>query len=283
MQKRLRKIYYRAYGLTDRGKVREINEDNFVINKDLNFFVVADGMGGLEKGELASKMAIAFSEKAVASFLISPRGEDTFTEDSFPPSNEEAMRRIVEKTNKAIYKKNLDLEKKMGTTFVCAKILDGKIYISNSGDSRCYHMSEGTMQRLTEDHSPAEEMIQSGRATGKEAELKKMMRYVKGALGLEVDVDPDVMTSIPKKGDIYLLCTDGLTKMLNDEKIAHIVSSEKDIQKACHCLVDLANELGGRDNITVVMIEIAGVDTSIPKATPKIFEEKTPHEDTFTD
>lgn len=277
MRKRARKIYYRTCGLTDSGKVRQNNEDTFLINKDLNFFVVADGMGGLKSGEVASRMATVFSEKFVQSLLPNRKEEDTFTEDSFPPSDEEAMRKVVEKTNRALFKENAGKDKKMGTTFVCAKILADKIYITNSGDSRCYQIRNGKMVRLTVDQSPVEELIQSGRAKGKEPELKKMMRYVRGALGLDEDVDPDIIASIPQKGDIYLLCTDGLTKMMNDEKIENIVQSERNIKKSCQLLVNVANELGGRDNITVLMVEVTGVELEGSKKdlkTPKTLEQK---------
>lgn len=283
MQKRIRKLSYRTYGLTDPGRMRPNNEDAFIINKDLNYFVVADGMGGMARGEDASQMATKASEQLVEFISPSLKAEDTFTEDSYPPSHEEAMRQLVEKTNRAIYKKNLGQEKKMGTTFVCARILDGKMYVANSGDSRCYHISRGGMHQLTEDHSKVEELIQSGRAVGKEPELNKMRRYVRGALGVDPDVCPDIITSLPKRGEIYLLCSDGLTKMLDDDKICGIILAEKDIKKACHKLVDLANDLGGRDNITVLMIEIIAVESVFAKKSLKPLKRSLAKEDTFTD
>lgn len=283
MPRLLRKIHYRVWGMTDPGRVRKNNEDTFLVNKELDYFVVADGMGGLDQGEIASTLAAAFSETTMASLLSPLKEEDTFTEDHFSHSSEEAMRKVIEKTNRALFKKNVGQDKKMGTTFACIKMLENKICIINSGDSRCYYIRNGKMARLTVDQSPVEDLIQSGRAKGGEPELKKMMRFVRGALGLDQDVDPDIITTMPQKGDVYLLCTDGLTKMISDEKIEAMIQSERDIKKSCRLLVNMANELGGRDNITVLMVEVTGVEGGGSKKDskmPKVSEQK---EDTFMD
>lgn len=273
MRRRIRRINYQAFGITDVGRKRGNNEDSFLVNKELALFAVADGMGGHERGEIASQTALEVIER-VAGNILPASDEDTLREGQRVLSNEALAEELVQKANREIHQKNLAQtgRQKMGTTLVCAIILGGKLYIFNSGDSRCYHMSEGSLHRLTEDHSPAEEMIQSGRATEEDSKVRAIRNRVRGALGVDPDIDPDVVASIPKRGDIYLLCSDGLTGMLSDGKIQTLLQGEADIEKKCKTLVHMANELGGKDNITVVLLEITSVDASLAKEPVGSFE-----------
>lgn len=277
--KKSKQVHYRFYGASDKGRKRENNEDSFVTNKKFGFFAVADGMGGHAKGEVASRMATEISENIVSDIFFSSESENTFPSHEENSSDEEKIQSIVEKANKAIYSENRIREEKekqaglapqdelskrrakMGTTLVCAKIVGQKMVIANAGDSRCYLIRKNTINQLTEDHSKIDEALQSGQVTQEEINSKKMRNYITSALGTHCDFDLNIVTSLLKKGDIYVLCSDGLTNMLNDEKIFHTVHSQKDIKKACHDLIRLANEFGGLDNITVVLIEITGVET----------------------
>lgn len=281
MKRRIRKIHVNAYGLTDKGKVRDSNEDNFVINLQEGFFAVADGMGGHAKGEVASQTAVDTCRKTLSHVFVSQGDEDTMSEDEISVGDEEKMKFLVRKTNKEIYSKNVDAQNhrsKMGTTFVCLKILGQKMYIANTGDSRCYMMRKKSFLQLTEDHSREDEVLQSGRMTEQETRLKKIGHYITHCLGTKAIAEPDVVAALPKKGDKYLLCSDGLSKMLNDEKIGHLLDAEKDIKKACKNLISLANEMGGRDNITVVILEITGVEITTAENMHKETTEKNPEE-----
>lgn len=269
MTQRRRHIHFRAFGMTDKGRVRDNNEDAFHVDKATGFFVVADGLGGHATGEIASGTAVETGREEVEALFAEPREEDTMREDIPPADPTEVLTEVVNRANRAVYRKNLDAPApaqegkagKMGTTFVCAKVAGGKMVIANSGDSRCYHFRKGNMLQLTEDHSPAETALQTGRVRENDKELASLKRYVQGALGMKLAVEPDVAVSIPKRGDIYLLCTDGLTKMLADEKICAVIREEKEIEKAGCRLVETANAMGGRDNVTVVLVEITAVQT----------------------
>lgn len=301
MKQRVRRINYHAFGITDVGRKRPNNEDAFLINKELQLFAVADGMGGHEKGEVASRTALEVIEK-VAGTILPSSDEDTLGEGRKFTPNEDLAKTLILKANEELCKRNRVLEEhavyspppsgppfikgreKMGTTVVCAMILGGKFYVFYSGDSRCYHMSDGSLHRLTEDHSPAEELVQSGLAAADEPKVRAMRNRVRGSLGFSSDIDPDVVASIPKRGDIYLLCSDGLTGMLSDEKIQTMLKDDASIEKKCKNLVHMANELGGKDNITVVMVEISSVDTSLTAEPGEASEkEKGAREDTLRD
>lgn len=264
MPRQNKTIHYRVFGATDKGKVRPANEDAFLIKKEEGFFAVADGMGGHSGGDVASKMAVDSGQKAVRELFAPHQEEDTWPDQSPQISDEERMRQILQKAGKVLSEKNVAKEgrQKMGTTFVCLKMQGHKVYVANTGDSRCYLIRNGNIQQLTMDHSMAEEMIQSGSAHVGDKNLKQIKNYITSCLGTKSDMEIDVIVSLPKIHDCYLLCSDGLTKMLSDEKICHIVFSEKNIQKACDQLILMANEMGGKDNITVVLIEVMGVETA---------------------
>lgn len=299
--RKMGRVHYRVYGLSDKGMVRKNNEDAFVVNKDFGFFAVADGMGGHEKGEVASRLAVETGEGVVSSIFLSSENEDTFSGYEETSSGEEKMESVVAKTNRAIYAENLvsdrrkkratadlhdslsEKRKKMGTTFVCAKLIGRKMYIANSGDSRCYLVRKGAMQQLTRDHSRVEEALQAGKSAGNKPDphRNKMRNYITSALGTGVHVDPDIVNSLLMRGDIYLLCSDGLTKTLCDEKVCHVICSSKSIKKAAHDLVAIANAVGGPDNITVLLVQIMGVEAT---SRPEKLQAKTvrePREDTL--
>lgn len=287
MKRRIRKIHVNAFGMTDKGKVRDANEDNFVVDIREGFFAVADGMGGHARGEVASQTAVETCRQVLSDVFAAPGEEDTMSEDDFSAGDEEKMKLLMRKANRAIFSKNRegqkekgaqDLRSKMGTTFVCLKILGQKMYIANTGDSRCYLLRKKSFLQLTEDHSKEDEILQTGRLTEAETRLKKIGHYITNCLGTRPVVDPDVVVALPKKGDKYLLCSDGLSKMLSDEKIGSLLESEKDIRKACQKLITLANEMGGKDNITAVILEVTGVELTTAENIQKGAGEFNPEE-----
>lgn len=237
---------------TDVGKRREINEDSLFISETPvgilpNLFVVADGMGGHNAGDFAS-------QHVVEQFVEALKSQDTKKE-----SVESAVRRALEAANGYIYEKSLSDKslEGMGTTFVMASCIDNRMFVSNVGDSRLYLINSKIVQ-ITIDHSQVEEMIAMGVITRKDAKTHPDKNIITRAVGVEPTVEADFFNIRLERGDIILLCSDGLTNMVDDEDIYKIVSESKSLDEAVHKLIDTANNNGGRDNITAVLIEPYG-------------------------
>lgn len=237
---------------SDRGKVREINEDSckVITGKDgvPDTFIVADGMGGHNSGELASRMAVELSEEYLLKFLK-------------PDENEESILALISnmiaEVNKSIYFKAKESEENfgMGTTFIIGILLKGKLYIGHVGDSRVYLVSNGALKRLTTDHSYIEELIKNGSLTREEAQNHPKKNVITRALGCEENVEVDTYSVDINGEDIFILCTDGLTNMLSENEILSIINNNDDPQYSCSELVRIANEKGGEDNITVIIVK----------------------------
>jgi len=208
-------------------------------------FVVADGMGGAQAGEVASKVAT----------------------DAFEPGNEADempetyLRGVAEHANARIHDLASEDSSRsgMGTTLTAALISDDEISLAHVGDSRAYLWREGELRRLTSDHSLVEELRRQGRLTESQAAEHPQRSIITRALGPEPTVAVDTMTYPARPGDVFLLCSDGLTTMLPDEKLAETLAATDDLHKAARDLIRFANEAGGRDNITVVVFRLEGV------------------------
>jgi PPM family protein phosphatase len=236
-------ILITAVGQTNPGKRRQRNEDSYLLIEEPPLFVVADGMGGYAGGEVASSMAV----QAI---------EQTFRERDFNkkryqglPRRSSELMQAIQTANGRIFKEaksNRDLQD-MGTTLICARFSPNKqrLYIGHVGDSRCYVLRDGALHQITTDHT----MAQLG-VTGKVA------AQLTRALGIAPRVTVDLVLGKPRPGDRYLLCSDGLSKMLKDEVIRDILAREPDPDDAVKCLVDAANDSGGKDNITVILIRV---------------------------
>jgi len=239
----------RVFAKSDLGKAREINEDSYYISNDdskLKLYIVADGMGGYNGGEIASKLAIESTRKYI---------EENFY-DIVPErlNIQELIRSGIEYANMVVYKKSLeDPELQgMGTTLEVCLIHENKIYIGHIGDSRVYRIRKNIIRKLTTDHSYVQNLVKDGAITKEEAEHHPKKNMITKALGCLDYVEPDVMTKGFIKDDIILITSDGLTNMINEEEIYKIVTqNEEDVTTT---LVNMANELGGYDNITVVAI-----------------------------
>jgi serine/threonine protein phosphatase PrpC len=226
---------------TDVGRQRNVNEDDLVVRPP--FFAVADGMGGAKAGEVASAMAADAFE-----------GET----DSDEPA-EAQLARILREANRRIYELAVKDEshRGMGTTLTAAKVHGDEISLAHVGDSRAYVLRRGQLEQLTSDHSLVAELERSGQISPEAAENHPQRSIITRALGPEPDVDVDTYTVAGKDGDVFLLCSDGLTSMISDEEVASILRSADSLEKTADALVRAANQSGGRDNITVVLFRVA--------------------------
>lgn len=237
--------------VTDVGKVREINEDSYYVDEEDGLFIVADGMGGHQAGEVASEMAV----KTISSMIKEAISQKV--KDNQVPK---VIKKAIGRANEEIYTKSMrnpDLNG-MGTTVVLALCRNNKIYIAHVGDSRAYLIRKNMIKQLTEDHSVVANLIKAGEITAKEARTHHLRHVITRALGTSDNVEIDICSYYWQKGDYFLLCSDGLTDLMEDEEIKGIVLSGGDPQRSCEDLVNLANERGGRDNITVVLIYMDG-------------------------
>jgi len=230
----------RSTGLSHPGRKRRHNEDAWVCEPPL--FAVADGMGGARGGEIASRVAATALGEAV----------DGSGEDRVVALIREANRKVFERASE-----DSDASG-MGTTMTVALVEDGVVSIGHVGDSRAYLIRDGKLEQLTEDHSLVAELVRSGRLSPEEAETHPQRSVITRALGTDPDVDVDSFSVEGKPGDLFFICSDGLTSMIDDETILEAVERHRtNLDAVAKELVDAANRSGGEDNITVVFFEIA--------------------------
>jgi protein phosphatase len=232
----------RVAGITDTGRRRRQNEDAYVCEPPL--FAIADGMGGAQAGELASRVAAAAIE-----------------ETAIEVSGEEGVVAIVRRANARVFERALrdPAVAGMGTTATVALVDEeaGTIALAHVGDSRAYRYRDGALEQLTSDHSLVGEMVRSGRLTEDEAAVHPHRSVITRALGTEPDVEVDTSTIDASPGDLILLCSDGLSAMVRDDEIARVLEgSSGDPAAATEALVRAANAAGGDDNVTVVLFEL---------------------------
>ena len=228
-------------GLSDVGRQRHSNEDRFYESAPV--FAVADGMGGARSGEVASQIAV-----------------DEFAEqESRDGSPEDRLADIARAANRKIYElaQSDESHAGMGTTLTAALVGDGDISLGHVGDSRAYRLRDDKLERLTQDHSLVEELMRMGRLSPEDAEVDPRRSIITRALGPEPTVDVETCTYPAKDGDVYLLCSDGLTGMVAEERLAEILRGRSSLEQAARALVNEANAKGGKDNITVVLFKLA--------------------------
>jgi serine/threonine protein phosphatase PrpC len=241
-----------AVQLTDTGRQREANEDSYLSRSPL--FAVADGMGGAQAGEVASRMAVEAFERA----------------DASGDSPEELLRATAHLANRQIFEhaQGDSSRSGMGTTLTAALVRGDEISFGHVGDSRAYVFREGRLKQITNDHSLVEELRRQGKLTRDQAAEHPQRSVITRALGPEPAVEVDTMTFRAKPGDLFLLCSDGLTTMLNDEEIAALLGREGDLERTARRLIRAANDRGGRDNITVVLFRLEGAEDAGAAAGP---------------
>lgn len=237
----------KTFSKTDIGRKREVNQDYvFVSDNPLgnlpNLLVVADGMGGHNAGDLASRFTVEVLKKEI--------------EESIEDGPEAIMKKAIQSANyqvRELAAKDGKL-KGMGTTLVVATVIEHTLYFANIGDSRLYLLND-EIRQLSRDHSFVQEMVRLGGINAEEAKHHPDKNIITRAIGAKEKVEIDFFEYRLKKGDIILMCTDGLSNMLEDEEIFHIVKSSRDIVEAVERLIEKANENGGGDNIGVIVAE----------------------------
>ena len=240
------------YSRTDVGRQRNANEDDLFTAADAGLFAVADGMGGARAGEVAAKAAV---EQLAA---IEQKQE----------VGERELATVVEEANRRIHELSQSDESLagMGTTMTALSVGDGEVAIAHVGDSRAYRLRDGELERLTHDHSLVGEMVRAGRLTPEEAEVHPQRSIITRALGPEPQVEVERMTYPARSGDVYLICSDGLTTMVREDDVAAILGGRSSLQQAAEDLVRVANEAGGKDNVTVVLFRLAEEGEAEPEA-----------------
>lgn len=239
-----------AFGASDIGKNRQLNEDSYYISKpqdEVQLFIVADGMGGYNGGEIASKLAVNAAYNYITSnFEKSKEDKETLLK---------LIKSSSQYANMVVYEKAQESEelKSMGTTLDICLIYQNKAFISHIGDSRIYRIRKEFMRRLTKDHSYVQRLVDEGKITKEESITHPKKNMLLKALGCTEYIEPDAMIRGFIKGDIILMCTDGLTNMVKEDEILKIVK-QNNINTSKE-LVKKANENGGHDNITAVIIK----------------------------
>lgn len=250
-----------AFGArSDTGRARENNEDSFALAPELNLFVLSDGMGGLAAGEVASKLSsetvIGHCREAAVNPSLPLIGEHL---DGLSTSSNR-LASAIRTANRVVYAAAQDNEKKrgMGATVVAVWFVDEvRVSIAHVGDSRIYRLRGADFVQLTEDHSFVAEQVRRGMMTQHEAENSNMQSVLLRALGVEPEVQVDVTEKDLLEGDALLLCSDGLTRELSNAQISATLVEIEDPQEAADRLIELANEAGGGDNVTAVVLRYA--------------------------
>jgi protein phosphatase len=243
-------------GLSDVGRVRTNNEDSFRIVEELGLFILSDGMGGEAHGEVASAMAV----EAIQKYCEAEKEDSGVTVLEAVPENwtsqTRRLRNAVRQANHQIFQsaqKNSE-QRGMGATVTTAWLKDARLSIAHVGDSRAYLLRSGNLQQLTNDHSLVAEQVRRGLITPQQAEESEMQSVLLRALGAhpEVEVDVDEVEVFPR--DVLLMCSDGLTRMVTEPEIAGTLQAETVPEAAAEKLISLANESGGVDNVTVIVV-----------------------------
>ena len=239
----------KVVALSDIGKVRQNNQDYYSVPKNeekLGIYILADGMGGYNGGEIASQLAV----ESVKSYI------ETNFNSAFTNKEEimEFLRSAIQYANMVVYEKAKETQELqgMGTTLEVCFIYHNRVYIGHIGDSRIYRIRKEVMRKLTTDHSYVENLVKEGKITKEEARVHPKKNMITKALGCAPFVEPDVMVKGFQKQDILVITSDGLTNKVSDSEIFDII--KQDVDSSCEKLINMANERGGNDNITVIVI-----------------------------
>ena len=245
-------------GKTDIGCVRKNNEDNLGWDQRLGLYIVCDGMGGALAGEVASKMGVElvldYFRQGEASGIYPDFGDSP---GDISPSGRH-LASAIQRANAAIFEAGQAKQSQhgMGSTIVCLIIKDNFMTIAHAGDSRIYRLRDGVLEQLTQDHSLVMEQYRRGLITLEQAEQSDMQNIIIKALGSEDKVEPDVQDLIAFRNDVYLLASDGLTKLVKDDTIKNILLNSPSLGRACEDLISAAKQKGGDDNITCLLLRV---------------------------
>ncbi|MDR1709298.1 MAG: Stp1/IreP family PP2C-type Ser/Thr phosphatase [Candidatus Accumulibacter sp.] len=251
---------------THPGQVREQNEDVVFVDPARGLVIVADGMGGYNAGEVASNLAVSFLASALSTSFFEP--DPAAQKNGEAPSASACLAESIGLANTVIYNASLDDDSYagMGTTLVTGLFSDNRITVAHIGDSRLYRLRDGQFTVMTRDHSLLQEQIDHGMITAEEARFAQNKNLVTRALGVEPSVESEIHDYEVLPGDLYLFCSDGLNDMVSDEEIHLTLRMPPDnIGEAADALVRKANEHGGRDNVSVVLVKVAHAFPETPK------------------
>lgn len=249
-------------GITDVGSVRDHNEDDFYLSDgDEALCIVADGMGGHRSGEVASAMAIKAIVEYYRETIPGPGESYRKSENGEGDGADLDEYRLVQAmhmANGAVFDaaSNNEVYQGMGTTVVSGYFIDGGVYMAHIGDSRAYRLRGGKFEQLTADHSLANEYVRMGILSQEDVEFFPYKNVITRACGLAGEVEVDVLFTPVEPGDLYVLCSDGLSDMVRDTEIKEIIERNDSLEKMCAELVDVANANGGADNITLIVARI---------------------------
>lgn len=237
----------RAWGQTDVGLKRDKNQDAFLIDEDLGLFIVADGMGGHRGGEVASALAVETVQETIKKACKGRR----------KPNPRELLLTSYQQASRRIFEKQEEEEELhgMGTTMVVAYVQDGHVYIGNVGDSRCYLFNPPQLWQITEDHSLVNEQLRAGLISEEEVNRQLPKNIITRSVGYEREVLPDFYERSLRPGEMYLLCSDGLTGMVDDLKITELLLKETPEKISDRCIEEAKKE-GADDNITVMVVSV---------------------------
>jgi PPM family protein phosphatase len=251
------KVPVAAFGDSDIGLVRNGNEDAFAVRPEIGLFLVADGMGGAAAGEVASRMLVREVEMAVDD------GATTWPMDTGVVTPESGARRLLAGIHRANQRIHTIAQRRarmkgMGTTLVSLLLLKRCAMIAHVGDSRIYRLRDGALEALTRDHSLVNELIERGFMSPEDAKTSPRRHVIMRAVGVQPTVEIDTKIIDVRAGDVFLLCSDGLTGEVEDDAIRRVLVENEDPRVAVHQLIDLANDAGGADNVTAVVVRIDG-------------------------
>ena len=231
---------------TETGLVRKQNEDNFCICPDIGLFAIADGMGGHQAGEIASRLATQKLADFIRTYLEFYSDQETLLTKGMQEINHQIY--LISQQNKRY--------QGMGTTLTAALIQNNHLYLAHIGDSRLYLLRQEQIKQLTEDHTVVQNLVTSGTITADQARTHPKRHILTRALGIDSNVKAEISKINLKAQDKILLCTDGLTNYVTPEEIHHLVNNAAEVKQAVHNLTEMALERGGADNITVILVAV---------------------------
>ncbi len=245
-------------GGSDVGRERAHNEDAILVDPERKLVVLADGMGGYQAGEVASQLAVDVVREESADLSISDSELGRIDPDTGMSVAMRQLRSAIEKANNRICSVARGKEELngMGTTIVAARFYDGRVGIAHVGDSRCYRFRDHSLEQLTRDHSYVQDQLEKGLISEEDAKNSPQKNLITRALGIDAIAEADVQEFRTRPGDIYLLCSDGLSDLVNPEALLTHLSTERPPGDYAKRLIDAANANGGRDNISVIIVRV---------------------------
>jgi PPM family protein phosphatase len=245
-------------GKTDVGRTRAHNEDSIAINEALQLVALADGMGGYQAGEVASQIAIDVLTNEITESKLTEKDIARIDPETGTSVAMRRLRSAIEKANNRICSVSREREELdgMGTTIVAACFYDSRVGIAHVGDSRCYRFRDAKLEQLTRDHSLVQEQLEKGLISADEASASPQKNLITRALGIDALAQADTQEFRTRTGDVYLLCSDGLSDMVEQDRLQKELERSDNLETTVKRLVDAANEAGGRDNISVILVRV---------------------------